>query len=226
MYDVEKNCMVTINSQTQTQTQTQKKTKHNIFMGLDIVFFTLFISSFNYTVTTYNYSAIKVSLYAKILSGYYIFHSAIVKQDMQHNLHHIIAILHQISFIYYTDFEVSNSCIDPIFLQTMTIQYYMLITSIFSALRRLSKNLNWRYAEFLEYFYFYIFLCVKFGGNIIMWSRWYNNKYYTISLPCYISQQYSLFLITALQMYFSYKIIVILCYRCKKNKNKNKHKHI
>ena len=153
---------------------------------------------------------------------YYIFHECTIKQDIQHHIHHIIAIMNQGIYLYYMNYKTSEICMDMDFLHTMSIQYYMLITSVFSALRQLSKNSNWRLANFLEYLYFYIFVSVKTCGNIIMWTRWYNNKYYTIYLPCYLFQQYFLVLITALQTYFSYKILIKMCCNYKKNKNKIK----
>ena len=71
-------------------------------------------------------------------------------QDFQHNLHHILTIFNQLIFIYYSKSDDSNMCIDEDFLHTLTIQYYMLITNIFSALRKISKNNNWTYARQIE----------------------------------------------------------------------------
>ena len=197
---------------------TNKKTSKNSVLYIEILFFTLFIISFSNNVSDIKSDPSQIISYTYSLNIYYIFHILVSKQDIFHNIHHILAILHQSLFIYYTNFETTSPCINSDFLLTMAIQYYMLITSIFSAMWKLAKNNNWKFSDYLENLYFYIFLLTKIGGNIIILKRWYDNKFYKIYIPCYILQQYSMILLAGIQMYFSYKIIKKLACKSKKIK--------
>ena len=217
MYDIEDN-IITIKDNKEPKS---KKPINNSILCVDIIFFSLFVSKFAYDNNLQKLAPMNIVYYAIYLNIYYTFHIFFSKQDFLHNIHHIVAIVHQCIFLYYTQVDLYGICMNYDFLQTMSIQYYMLITSVFSALRQLSKNKGWKSAKKLEYLYFYVFLTSKIGGNIVIWYTWYNNRFYKILLPCYIFQQYSLFVISIIQMYFSYKIIKLIV-SCKHNKIKDK----
>ena len=175
--------------------------KSNIILYSDIIFFSLFIPVSLYTLKTSNLIfGTQMSMGSLIL--YYVFNIIFNNQNFSHNLHHYIVIIHHILIAF-----VFESYLTQTFVQIMFIQYIMLISSIFSALRKLAINDNWDNKAIIEKTYLYIFLACKILGNVFTWILWiYFEMYKSSNIAILIHQYLGVCFVGAIQLYFSFKV--------------------
>jgi len=175
--------------------------KNEIILYSDIIFFSLFIPGSLYVLETFSLiCGTQISIFSLIL--YYLFHIIFDKQDFLHNLHHYIVIIHHILIAF-----VFHSYLTRTFVRIMFIQYIMLISSIFSALRKLAIKNNWEKRAILEKIYFYTFLTLKILGNVFTWILWlYFEMYNNSNLAILIHQYLVVYFVGIIQLYLSYKV--------------------
>jgi hypothetical protein len=123
---------------------------------------------------------------------YYVFHLSYTKLDFFHAFHHVMTITAELLvFKYVTTIEE---------FQMYNIQHIMLVSSVFSALRKLSYHEGWNNKVFWCNLYYRVFLFIKILGNAVFWYRWYLLETNAQYMPVFC-------IISIVQMYFCVVIV-------------------